>query len=180
MTWLKSSFRRFCKSQQPSRRGRPKCGAWNLYSYKATEQEVKTTTQPKTCLLQRNGTVLYSGVLTMKKPDASSHSVSQQKEDLTYAAIDHSKCKGGTRPRAPSDGDCEYTMVQVSAAPHRGSSASSANDCEDDYVFMGWGETRVLFATRWNVSDHKQHTDVVAIELFGFSVKIPPKKCNKM
>lgn len=65
-------------------------------------------------------------------------SVSQQKgEDVTYASVDLSTDKGFRRPRAPSDSDCEYSTVQLPAAPPRDSAASSANDCEDDYELMG-------------------------------------------
>lgn len=82
--------------------------------------------------------IFITGIIMLKKSYSSSHSVSQQKkEDVTYASIVHSTEKRSRSLRAPSDADCEYSVVQAPAAPHRSSAASSSNDCEEDYVLMG-------------------------------------------
>lgn len=97
----------------------------------------------------------------------------QPKEDVTYASIDHSTAKGSKRTRATTDDDCDYTTVNVPAALPPESECSSRDECEDDYVLMGWIETRLLE----DAEDHKQEkvSNIFAIELLiksWFSMKI--------
>lgn len=97
----------------------------------------------------------------------------QPEEDVTYASIDHSTAKGSKRTRATTDEDCDYTTVNVPAALQPESECSSRDECEDDYVLMGWIETRLLE----DAEDHKQEkvSNIFAIELLiksWFSMKI--------
>lgn len=54
-----------------------------------------------------------------------------------YASIDHSNTKG-SKPRASTEDDCDYAIVNVPAAlqPERDSDCSSKEENADDYVLM--------------------------------------------
>lgn len=102
------------------------------------QQQEFSSTQPKYVPVAEKQYIFITGIIVLKKSHSWSHSVSPQtEEDVTYASVVHSTEKRSRRPQKPSDDGCEYAMVQVPAAPRRGSAASSTNDCEEDYVLMG-------------------------------------------
>ncbi|XP_076015237.1 uncharacterized protein LOC143007684 [Genypterus blacodes] len=73
----------------------------------------------------------HSNTNTAKKPT----------EDVTYASIDHSNTKASVATRAPSEDDCEYSLVkptcELGLHPQSESPSHSKEDCADDYVLMG-------------------------------------------
>ncbi|KAM3607095.1 uncharacterized protein V6R79_001735 [Siganus canaliculatus] len=58
------------------------------------------------------------------------------KEDVTYASIDHSTAQGFRRTRAAADEECDYATVHVPAALQVSSEQSAKDECESDYVLM--------------------------------------------
>ncbi|KAM9343033.1 uncharacterized protein KZ484_015659 [Pholidichthys leucotaenia] len=70
-------------------------------------------------------------------PDENSTD-NKPREDVTYAAINHTTSKGSRRTREKNDNDCDYAIVNIPTVYQcqAESDDSSKDNCTDDYVLM--------------------------------------------